>query len=141
MNIEVNKSYRIKAGMHHHGFATGEIVRVIELGGNHACGVTNGVTNQVVLNSDLQPLVEVIPHPTDSMPKYIQQVGRGQRTETEGLPTWCDLVQHERHTLLGELVDAMIYSGKAVLEVQSLVEKFKTAGYVRSVIFPNAENQ
>lgn len=63
-----------------------------------------------------------------------------EETTTKKLPTWCDLIQHERHTLLGELVDAMIYSGKAVLEVQSLVEKFKTAGYVRSVIFPNNEN-
>ncbi len=127
MNIEVNKSYRIKAGMYHHGFATGEIVTVLERH-NETCVASNGVINEIVLASELQPIVEVIPHPQ-------------QRPETEGLPTWCDLVQHERHTLLGELVDAMIYSGKAVLEVQQLVEKFKTAGYVRSVIFPDKENQ
>ena len=52
------------------------------------------------------------------------------------LPTWCDLVPVERHQLLGELIDAMIYSGKATAEVQALVAKFRTAGYIRSVILP-----
>lgn len=59
---------------------------------------------------------------------------------TTTLPTWCDLVPHERHKLLGELVDAMIYSGDAVQEVQQMVERFKSAGYVRSVILPEKEH-
>lgn len=53
------------------------------------------------------------------------------------LPTWCDLVPMERHKLLGELIDAMIYNGIAVMEVQNLVKKFKLNGYVRSKILDN----
>jgi hypothetical protein len=30
----------------------------------------------------------------------------------------------------------MIYSGKAVLELEMMVEKFRTAGYVKSIILP-----
>jgi hypothetical protein len=56
------------------------------------------------------------------------------------LPTWCDLVPHERHQLLGELVDAMIYSPVAVMTIQSLLKGFKKNGYVRSTILPNFEN-
>lgn len=53
------------------------------------------------------------------------------------LPTWCELVPQERHQLLGELVDAMIYSPIAVMNVQSMLKGFKKAGYVRSTILPN----
>ena len=53
------------------------------------------------------------------------------------LPTWCDLVPVDRHKMLGELIDAMIYEGRAVLEVQDLVSKFRKAGYVKSKILPN----
>ena len=52
------------------------------------------------------------------------------------LPTWCDLVPHERHQLLGELVDAMIYSPVAVMTIQSILKGFKRNGYVRSTILP-----
>lgn len=52
------------------------------------------------------------------------------------LPTWPEMVPHERHQLLGELVDAMIYSGHAVDAVRKLLEQFKALGYVRSVILP-----
>lgn len=60
------------------------------------------------------------------------------------LPTWCELVPHERHQLLGELIDAMIYSGVAVMNVQNMLKGFKRAGYVKSVILPEnttIENQ
>ena len=50
------------------------------------------------------------------------------------LPTWCDLPAPVRHKLLGELIDAMIYSGQALMEVEILVEKFNRAGYVKSII-------
>lgn len=52
------------------------------------------------------------------------------------LPTWCEMTQVDRHKLLGELIDAMIYSGNAVLELEMMVEKFRTAGYVKSIILP-----
>ena len=56
------------------------------------------------------------------------------------LPTWCDLVPQERHQLLGELVDAMIYSPIAVMNIQAMLKGFKKAGYVRSTILPINEN-
>lgn len=52
-------------------------------------------------------------------------------------PTWCEMVQHERHQLLGEIIDAMIYSGVAVIEVQDLIDKFKNKGYIKSKILFN----
>lgn len=53
------------------------------------------------------------------------------------LPTWCELVPQERHQLLGELVDAMIYSPVAVMNVQAMLKVFKSAGYVKSTILPH----
>lgn len=55
-------------------------------------------------------------------------------------PTWCELVPQERHQLLGELVDAMIYSPIAVMTIQSILKGFKRNGYVRSTILPINEN-
>ena len=52
------------------------------------------------------------------------------------LPKWTDLLPQDRHQLLGELIDAMIYDGRAVMEVQRMVSQFRTAGYVRNVILP-----
>jgi hypothetical protein len=56
------------------------------------------------------------------------------------LPTWCELVPQERHQLLGELIDAMIYSPLAVMTIQSLLKGFKKNGYVRSTILPQNNN-
>jgi len=52
------------------------------------------------------------------------------------LPKWGDLNINERHKLLGELIDAMIYSGEAVQHLKVTVEQFRSMGYVRSVILP-----
>jgi hypothetical protein len=52
------------------------------------------------------------------------------------LPKWGDLNTFERHKLLGELIDAMIYSGEAVQHLQVTVEQFRLMGYIRSVILP-----
>jgi hypothetical protein len=51
-------------------------------------------------------------------------------------PTWCEMLPQERHELLGEIIDAMIYSPIAVMNVQSMLKGFKKAGYVKSIIFP-----
>jgi hypothetical protein len=55
------------------------------------------------------------------------------------LPKWGDLNTYERHKLLGELIDAMIYSGEAVQHLKITVEQFRLMGYVRSVILPQNE--
>ena len=52
------------------------------------------------------------------------------------LPKWGDLNINERHKLLGELIDAMIYHAEAVQHLQLIVEKFKMLGYVKSIILP-----
>jgi hypothetical protein len=57
------------------------------------------------------------------------------------LPKWGDLNTFERHKLLGELIDAMIYSGEAVQHLKVTVEQFRLMGYVRSVILPQNEEE
>jgi hypothetical protein len=52
------------------------------------------------------------------------------------MPKWGDLNTYERHKLIGELIDAMIYSGEAVEILQSTVEQFRLMGYVKSIILP-----
>ena len=59
----------------------------------------------------------------------------------EQLPKWGDLNTYERHKLLGELIDAMIYSGEAVHHLKITVEQFRAMGWVRSVIMPDSEEQ
>ena len=52
------------------------------------------------------------------------------------LPKWGDLNINERHKLLGELIDAMIYSGEAVQHLQLTVEQFRAMGLIKSIILP-----
>jgi hypothetical protein len=52
------------------------------------------------------------------------------------MPKWMELTTIERHTLLGELVDAMIYSEDAVLVLRLTVEEFRSRGLIKSVILP-----
>ena len=52
------------------------------------------------------------------------------------LPKWGDLNTQQRHKLLGELIDAMIYSGEAVEHLQSTVEQFRAMGLIKSIILP-----
>jgi hypothetical protein len=52
------------------------------------------------------------------------------------MPKWGDLNTYERHKLIGELIDAMIYSGEAVEILQATVEQFRLMGYVKSIILP-----
>lgn len=56
------------------------------------------------------------------------------------LPTWCDMLPQERHQMLGELVDAMIYSPVAVMNIKSILKGFKRAGYIKSTILPPNES-
>ena len=55
------------------------------------------------------------------------------------LPKWMDLTTQERHKLLGELIDAMIYSGEAVHYLSTSVEQFRAMGWVRSIIMPEED--
>jgi len=57
-------------------------------------------------------------------------------SNVEDYPTWCQMIQQERYQLLGELIDAMVYSPVAVIEVQQLVNSFKQRGLVKSIINP-----
>ena len=53
---------------------------------------------------------------------------------------WTDLPPHERHRLLGEIIDAMIYNGQAVTEVRTLLESFRDRGMIKSVILPDIDS-
>lgn len=55
------------------------------------------------------------------------------------LPKWPEMTTIERHKLIGELIDAMIYSENAVAVLKDCVEGFRAAGYVRSIILPLPE--
>lgn len=55
------------------------------------------------------------------------------------LPKWGDLNTYERHKIIGELIDSMIYSGEALQHLKLTVEQFRLMGYVRSVILPQNE--
>jgi len=55
------------------------------------------------------------------------------------LPKWPEMNTIERHRLIGELIDAMIYSGAAVAVVKDCVEAFRAAGYIKSIILPTPE--
>lgn len=57
------------------------------------------------------------------------------------LPKWGDLNTNERHKLLGELIDAMIYSGVAVAHLQRTVEQFRSMGLIKSIILPENDFQ
>jgi hypothetical protein len=57
------------------------------------------------------------------------------------LPKWGDLNTYERHKLIGELIDAMIYSGEAVEHLKATVEQFRLMGYVKSIILPETNEQ
>ena len=57
------------------------------------------------------------------------------------LPKWMDLNTVERHKLLGEIIDAMIYSGEAVINAQELIETWRLKGYIKSVILPETEEE
>lgn len=52
------------------------------------------------------------------------------------LPKWGDLNTYERHKLIGELIDSMIYSGEALQYLQVTIEQFRLMGYVKSIILP-----
>lgn len=53
------------------------------------------------------------------------------------MPKWPEMNTIERHKLLGELIDAMIYSGNAVAILKDCVEGFRAAGYIKSIILPD----
>lgn len=53
------------------------------------------------------------------------------------LPKWTELNTIERHKLIGELIDAMVYSGQAVAILKDCVEGFRSAGYIKSIILPD----
>ncbi len=55
------------------------------------------------------------------------------------LPKWPEMNTMERHKLIGELIDAMIYSGHAFAILKDCVEGFRAAGYIKSVILPENE--
>jgi hypothetical protein len=50
---------------------------------------------------------------------------------------WPEMNTIERHRLIGELIDAMIYSENAVAILKDCCEGFRAAGYIKSIILPD----
>lgn len=130
--IELGKKYRVIGnGIPRHWFDIGEVVRCIYVPDDKDLSPVfenHAEKQQAVSAKNVEPLIELYEKPEpDEQPAPAEQ---------QTLPTWCDLAPIERHTLLGKLIDAMIYSGIATDEVKSLVQKFERAGYVRSTILP-----
>ena len=61
--------------------------------------------------------------------------------EDQQPPKLMDLDPLERHVLIGELVDAMIYSSEAVFQLQYMRDKFRALGYIRSKILPQLNDE
>lgn len=57
-------------------------------------------------------------------------------SENKQPPKLMDLDPLERHILIGELVDAMVYSSEAVFQLQYMRDKFRALGYIKSKILP-----
>lgn len=55
-------------------------------------------------------------------------------------PKWMELHPFERHQLLGELIDAMVYHGEAVEAVRIIRDQFRAMGYIKSTILPDNQN-
>jgi hypothetical protein len=77
---------------------------------------------------DSVPFVPIPLHHLTFKTKYMPQMP---------LPKWPEMNPIERHRLIGELVDAMIYSGEAVVILKDCVEGFRAAGYIKSIILPD----
>jgi len=77
--------------------------------------------------------------PPLSVPLYNYKHKTTNNMPEMSLPKWPEMNTMERHKLIGELIDAMIYSGQAVAILKDCVEGFRAAGYIKSVILPENE--
>jgi hypothetical protein len=52
---------------------------------------------------------------------------------------WMDLLTNDRHKLLGQVIDGMIYNYECVNEVREMLDRWDENGFLKSIILPDEE--
>jgi hypothetical protein len=52
---------------------------------------------------------------------------------------WMDLLTNDRHRLLGQVIDGMIYHYECVNEVREMLDRWDDNGFLKSIILPDEE--
>jgi hypothetical protein len=52
---------------------------------------------------------------------------------------WMDLSNNDRHRMLGQVIDGMIYNYECVNEVREMLEQWDNHGFLKSIILPDEE--
>ena len=52
---------------------------------------------------------------------------------------WIDLLTNDRHMILGQVIDGMIYHYECVNEVREMLQRWDENGFLKSIILPNSE--
>ena len=52
---------------------------------------------------------------------------------------WIDLLTNDRHMILGQVIDGMIYHYECVNEVREMLERWDENGLLKSIILPDSE--
>lgn len=50
---------------------------------------------------------------------------------------WMDLLTNDRHRLLGQIIDGMVYHYECVNEVREMLERWDENGFLKSIILPD----
>ena len=52
---------------------------------------------------------------------------------------WIDLLTNDRHMILGQVIDGMIYHYECVNEVREMLQRWDENGFLKSIILPDSE--
>ena len=52
---------------------------------------------------------------------------------------WMDLLTNDRHMILGQVIDGMIYHYECVNEVREMLQRWDENGLLKSIILPESE--
>lgn len=52
---------------------------------------------------------------------------------------WVDLATNDRHRILGQVIDGMIYNYECVNEVREMLDRWDDEGFLKSIILPDDE--
>jgi hypothetical protein len=52
---------------------------------------------------------------------------------------WMDLEDNDRHRIIGQVIDGMIYNYECVNEVREMLERWDDEGFLKSIILPEEE--
>jgi len=52
---------------------------------------------------------------------------------------WMDLLKNDRHRIIGQVIDGMIYHYECVNEVREMLDRWDDNGFLKSIILPEEE--